>query len=78
VAKNSSIGYLLGRCYSGEVHTWKYALKSISSICDPAKIFFMSKYSLVDYCFATPPVKLTLGQQIGGGLLIANHLDQSL
>jgi len=30
------------------------------------------------YSFATPPIKLRLGQQIGGGLLITNHLDQSL
>jgi hypothetical protein len=27
---------------------------------------------------ANPPIKLNLGQQIGAGLLIANHLDQSL
>ncbi len=27
---------------------------------------------------ATPPIKLNLGEQIGAGLLIANHLDQSL
>jgi hypothetical protein len=27
---------------------------------------------------ATPPIKLKLRQQIGGGLLIANHLDESL
>jgi len=30
------------------------------------------------YSFATPPIKLKPGEQIGGGLLIANHLDQSL
>jgi len=30
------------------------------------------------YSFATPPIKLKLGQQIGAGLLIAYHLDQSL
>jgi hypothetical protein len=30
------------------------------------------------YSFATPPIKLKLGHQIGAGLLIANHLDQSL
>ncbi len=30
------------------------------------------------YSFATPPIKLKLEQQIGGGLLIANHQDQSL
>jgi hypothetical protein len=34
--------------------------------------------SLVIYFFASPPIKLKLGQQIGEGLLIANHLDQSL
>jgi hypothetical protein len=33
---------------------------------------------LVIYCFATPPIKLKLGQQVRGGLLIANHMDQSL
>jgi hypothetical protein len=33
---------------------------------------------LVMHSFATPPIKLKLGQQIGGGLLIANCLDQSL
>ncbi len=30
------------------------------------------------YSFATPPIKLKLGQQIGGRLLITNHLHQSL
>jgi len=34
--------------------------------------------SLVVYSFATPPMKLKRGQQIPWGLLIANHLDQSL
>jgi hypothetical protein len=35
--------------------------------------------SSVMYSFATPPIKLKSGQQIGwGGLLITNHLDQSL
>jgi hypothetical protein len=34
--------------------------------------------SLVIYLFATPPIKLKLGQQIHGGLLTANHLDQLL
>jgi len=28
--------------------------------------------------FATPPINLNLGQQIDWGLLVANHLDQSL
>jgi hypothetical protein len=30
------------------------------------------------YSFAAPPIKLKLGQQIGAGLLKANHVDQSL
>jgi hypothetical protein len=30
------------------------------------------------YSFATPPIKLKLGQQMDGGLLIANRLDKSL
>ncbi len=34
--------------------------------------------SLVVYSVATPPIKLKLGQQIPWGLLIANHLNQSL
>jgi hypothetical protein len=29
------------------------------------------------YFFPTPPIKLKLGLQIGGRLLIAKHLDQS-
>jgi len=34
----------------------------------------------VELCtvFATPPINLNLGQQIDWGLLVANHLDQSL
>jgi hypothetical protein len=47
------------------------------SVCNPPKIIFTSKFSYI-YFFATPPIKLKLGQQIGGGLLIGNHLDQSL
>jgi hypothetical protein len=39
---------------------------------------YFSHPSLVMYSFATPPIKLKLGQQMSGGLLIANHLDQSL
>jgi hypothetical protein len=30
------------------------------------------------YAFATPPIKLKLGQQIVGELVIANHLDELL
>jgi len=40
---------------------------------------YFSHPSLVIYCFATLQRKLKLGQPIGGGgLLIANHLDESL
>jgi hypothetical protein len=50
----------------------------VRSVCDPAKMFFTSKFSCVLFCNPTPPIKLKLGQQICGRLLIANHLDQSL
>jgi hypothetical protein len=43
---------------------------------NPANIFFTSKFSYL--FFATPPIKLKLGQQIRGGLLRANHLEQLL
>jgi hypothetical protein len=33
---------------------------------------YFSHPSLLMYSFATPPIKLKLGQQIGGRLLIAN------
>jgi len=39
---------------------------------------YVSHPSLVIYSFVTPPIKLKLGQEIGGGLLIAKHLDRSL
>jgi hypothetical protein len=47
-------------------------------VCDPAKIFLTSKFSW--YCFFGNPgtANFKLGQQIHGGLLIANHLDQSV
>ncbi len=45
-------------------------------VCDRAKYF--SHPSIVLYSLAIPPLKLKLGQQIGEGLLIANHLDESL
>jgi hypothetical protein len=53
------------------------------SISSGAQYVTLRKYfshpSLVIHSFATPPIKLKQGQQIGGrGLLIANHLDQSL
>jgi hypothetical protein len=46
------------------------------SICAHRKIFFTSKFSYGLFC--NPTNKLKLGQQIGGGLLITNHLEQSL
>jgi hypothetical protein len=52
------------------------------SISSGAQYVTLRKYfshpSLVMYSFATPPIKLKPRQQIRGGLLIANHMDQSL
>jgi hypothetical protein len=45
-------------------------------VCDPAKIFFAFKFGYLLFC--KPPIKLKQGESIGGELLIANHLDQSL
>jgi hypothetical protein len=57
----------------------RFMAKNISSGAQYATLLkYFSHPSLVIYSFATPPIKLKLGQQIGGGLLIANHLDQSL
>jgi hypothetical protein len=39
---------------------------------------YFSHLSLVVYFSPTPPIKLKLGLEIGGELLIANHLDQSI
>jgi len=51
------------------------------SICSRAQYVICKKYfshpSLVIYVYATPKIKLKVGHQIGGGLLIANHLEQS-
>jgi hypothetical protein len=38
---------------------------------------YFSRPSLVIYIFATPPIKLKWGLQIGGKLLITSHVDQS-
>jgi len=46
------------------------------SVCDHVKIFFTSKFSCLLFC--NPTNKTETGKQIGGGLLITNHLDQSL
>jgi hypothetical protein len=58
---------------------WKKTDISISSSAQYVTLWkYISHPSLVMYyCFATPPIKLKRGQQIGGGL-IANHLEQSL
>jgi hypothetical protein len=61
------------------VHEWHDTLKHPQrcSVFDPAKIFLTSKF----ICFFFPPtpsIQLKLEPQIGGRLLIANHLDQSL
>ncbi len=48
----------------------------VCSVCDLAKIFFTSTFSY--FVFYNPIIKLKLGQQIGGKLLIANHLEQSV
>jgi hypothetical protein len=45
-------------------------------VCDLAKIFPTSKFSYL--LFSNPTCKLLLGLLIGGRLLIANHLGQSL
>jgi hypothetical protein len=41
------------------------------SICDPEKIFLASKFSYL--LFPSPRIKLKLGLQIGGRLLLANR-----
>ncbi len=51
------------------------------SICSGAQYVTLQKYfahpSLVIYFFPTPPIRLKLGLQISGRLLIATDLDQS-
>ncbi len=49
-----------------------YSYQSISS---GAQQKYFSHPCLCMYSFATPPIKLKLEQQMGVGLLIANHLD---
>jgi len=57
-------------------------VQGVKTISSGAQYTTLQKYfsrpSLVIYFFATPPIKLKLDQQINGGLLLANHLDQSL
>jgi hypothetical protein len=66
--------------YTAYTYTIRASLAREFSLCvRPCKNNF-SHPSLVTYFFATPPIKLELVQQINrwGGLLIANHLDESL
>jgi hypothetical protein len=61
---------------------WWWNSDLSKSISSGAKYVTLQKKishpSSVMYSFATPQIKLKLGEQIGGGLLITNHLDQSL
>jgi hypothetical protein len=47
------------------------------SICDPAKIFFILQFSYLLFCNPTHKSETGKAKNVGG-LLIANHLDQSL
>jgi hypothetical protein len=42
------------------------------SVCDPANIFLTSKFLLTNF-FPTPHIKLKMGLQVGGRLLITTH-----
>jgi hypothetical protein len=42
---------------------------------DPAKMFLT--FNVQVYLFLIPPVKLNLGMQIDGRLVVATHLNQS-
>jgi hypothetical protein len=58
-------------------------LKSISSsaaqyVCDPAKMFFTSKFSYLSSCNPTHKTETGTANKQVRGVLIANHLDQSL
>jgi hypothetical protein len=46
------------------------------SVFDLAKIVFTFKFSYL--LFWNSPIKLKLGEQIGGGVLLANHQDQKI
>jgi hypothetical protein len=48
------------------------------SVCDPVKIFFISKFSYVLLCNPTNKTETGTANNRWGGLLIANHTDQSL
>jgi hypothetical protein len=55
-----------------------YLYESISSCAQYATLCKKLSHPSSMYSFTTPPIKLKLVQQIGGELLIANHLDKSL
>jgi hypothetical protein len=60
---------------TNEVRTYGFrASPTVFSMWPCNNIFHIQ--GLVMYSFATPLIKLKLGQQTGRGLLIANHLDQ--
>jgi len=56
--------------------------RQAESISSGAQYVTLQKYfshpSFVMFFFGTPPIKLKLERQIRGGLLIANHMDQSV
>jgi hypothetical protein len=62
--------------------TCKVKIKDYKSTSSGAQYVALQKYfshpSLVIYVFIFQPINWKLGQQIGWGVLIANHLDQSL
>jgi hypothetical protein len=62
--------FSLGLKYQTNTHSLEHLQRC--SICYPALMFFHP--SLVIGCFATPAIKLKLGQQVSGELLIANHM----
>jgi hypothetical protein len=76
-------GLLVGVKETGDsTLPYKVKVTDAKSISSGARYVTLRKYishpSLVMYSFATPPIKLKLVEQIGGGLAIANRLDQPL
>jgi hypothetical protein len=65
-------------CLQGHILSWALVEMLSSGAHYATQPKYFSHPSLLMYSFATPPIKLKLGQQIGGRLLIANHMDQSL
>jgi hypothetical protein len=65
-------------CHTGLNLLLRASASPVVLIVWPPPLKYFSHPSLVIYSFATPPIKRKLVEQIGGGLLIANHLDQSL